>query len=359
MYKSFHIQNYRCFEDLEINDLKQINLIAGKNNTGKTSLLEAIFMYSNPNNPELTFNVNAFRGIQKIKLEFGARTPWDSLFRSFDTAESILFSSNADQRTLEIRIVRDVEELAKMRPVLQRSGDITASTPEAFQVVRLDNKSEDKTLTHYMIVDQHANKWVVPIPPRMEVETIFLTAKERMPQENRDQIDADRFSNLKLLRKMDLLLESLRIIEPRLNDLHYLKDGIYADAEIEKIDQLVPLSIMGDGITSLMRIILAMGYARDGILLIDEIENGLHYSVQKDVWRAIAKAARDFKVQVFATTHSLEMIKAAHEAFKDDDDGYDFRLHRLDRSKKTGKISSVTYDQETLGGAIKLNFEVR
>jgi AAA15 family ATPase/GTPase len=106
----------------------------------------------------------------------------------------------------------------------------------------------------------------------------------------------------------------------------------------------------------LLNLVLYIANSSDGIILIDEIENGLHYSVMEGVWRAIGKAARDFDVQIFATTHSLECIRAAHRAFSEGDQ-YDFRLHRLERVG--GKIEAVTYDQKALDISLEQGWEVR
>ena len=66
---------------------------------------------------------------------------------------------------------------------------------------------------------------------------------------------------------------------------------------------------------------------------IDEIENGLHYSVHKDVWRPLELWQRQLDIQVFATTHSYEMIRAAYEAFKEEDRLDEFRFTALDRKR--------------------------
>jgi AAA15 family ATPase/GTPase len=83
----------------------------------------------------------------------------------------------------------------------------------------------------------------------------------------------------------------------------------------------------------------------------------LHYSVLKDVWKAIGKAARDFNVQVFATTHSFECIEAAQKSFKNCEPN-EFRYHRLQRTKE-GVIRAVTYTPERLESALDTEFEVR
>ena len=93
-----------------------------------------------------------------------------------------------------------------------------------------------------------------------------------------------------------------------------------------------------------------------GVVLIDEVENGLHYSGVKDVWKAIAVAARQMDVQVFATTHSYECIQAAHDAFTASGI-YDLRLFRLDRLN--GEIQVAAYDQDVLGYATEMRHEVR
>ena len=115
---------------------------------------------------------------------------------------------------------------------------------------------------------------------------------------------------------------------------------------------------MGEGFNRLANLTLSIANSENGVVLIDEIENGLHYSVHVDVWKAIANAAREFKVQVFATTHSLEMIRAAHQAFKDDEP-YDFRLHRLYRSQKTNQIDVATFKEDNIETAIDMNLELR
>jgi AAA15 family ATPase/GTPase len=122
------------------------------------------------------------------------------------------------------------------------------------------------------------------------------------------------------------------------------------------MNKMIPLPLMGDGMGRLLRIALAITDATKGIVLIDEIENGLHYTVMKNVWKAIAQLARKYSTQLFVTTHSRECIQAAHEAFTEEKT-YDFLLHRLDRIK--GKISDVVYDKEALEAALKAKFEIR
>ena len=126
-----------------------------------------------------------------------------------------------------------------------------------------------------------------------------------------------------------LLLKALQIVEPRLQSIEENSSSgipmIWGDIGLS---ELVPLSAMGEGMTQIARLVLAIASVPDGIVLIDEVENGIHHSVLPDVWRAIDEAAKQFHTQVFATTHSFECIEAAHQALGPDG----FLLHRLEAS---------------------------
>jgi AAA15 family ATPase/GTPase len=105
-----------------------------------------------------------------------------------------------------------------------------------------------------------------------------------------------------------------------------------------------------------LSIVLAIANAPGGVVLIDEIENGLHYSVLKEVWQAIAQTARQSDVQVFATTHSWECLRWAHEAFSESKE-YDLRVFRLDRAD--GSVSVASYDRERIESALFNAVEMR
>ena len=113
---------------------------------------------------------------------------------------------------------------------------------------------------------------------------------------------------------------------------------------------------MGDGVNRFCYFAIAMLSRRPQYLLIDEIENGIHHSVQKEVWTAIGQVARDLDIQVFATTHSLEMIRAAYEAFSESGNLGEFRYHRLDRGAK-GEIEAVTYNERGLDAVATFDFD--
>jgi len=117
--------------------------------------------------------------------------------------------------------------------------------------------------------------------------------------------------------------------------------------------ELVPLHVMGEGMTRIARLILAISSAPDGIVLVDEIENGLHHSVLAKVWQSVSTAAEEFNTQVFASTHSFECLEAAQNALNKDC----FHVCRLEFME--GDIDLVRYDPVELATAVTVGLEVR
>ena len=118
MYEQLKIKNFRCFRELNFDKLARINLIAGKNNVGKTALLEAIFLHGGAYNPELAFRINAFRGMESFKVEYGTKVeaPWNSLFYRFNTGEEIQIEgkdSNLGSLIVKLKEIIASEEFEK------------------------------------------------------------------------------------------------------------------------------------------------------------------------------------------------------------------------------------------------------
>jgi hypothetical protein len=157
----------------------------------------------------------------------------------------------------------------------------------------------------------------------------------------------------------ETLEKVLRVVEPRLKKLRYLKAPktsqplVHADVGIS---QLVPSSQMGQGFNRVLNICCQILASQAQIILVDEIENGIHHDALPQVWSGIKHLCREADVQMFATTHSLECIRSAHEAYEGDDK-YDFALHRLQRVK--GTVEVVTHSREMLAVALNAPLEVR
>jgi hypothetical protein len=125
---------------------------------------------------------------------------------------------------------------------------------------------------------------------------------------------------------------------------------------LEQSSERFPLKSMGDGMTRLFHLILALANAKDGTLLVDEFENGLHWSVLPKVWDTVFTLAERLNVQVFATTHSRDCILGFKQAWEQNESLGSF--HRLDPDLENG-AKSVSYSLETLSDALDMDVEVR
>ena len=114
---------------------------------------------------------------------------------------------------------------------------------------------------------------------------------------------------------------------------------------------------MGDGTNRILTIILALVNADNGYLLIDEFENGLHYSVQEKLWEIVFSLAEKLNVQVFATTHSEDCIDGFEQILNSPNNSLEGKLIRLDN--KNGTIKQVEYSAKELKIANNNNIEIR
>lgn len=357
MFQSLTVRNFRCFREICVEPLERINLIAGTNNAGKTSLLEAVFLLIGWNNPQLPTTINVLRGISQFEP-----TPedlWGWLFHNKRTGTPAVVEGIGHEgkgETLEIRLTELSkppsfdEESRKFVIEEENVGSTTPLRSPGLVLRHTDREAAVHECVAYIARDKQLK--FAPVPDTAVSMGIFLTARSRGIKE-----DAERFSKLEETGRQDEVVEVLAKLEPRLRRLSILvSSGIPVICGDIGIGKLLPLPLMGEGMVRLLSMVLAIMTATHGVVLIDEVENGLHYSALGDVWRAIGHAARKADTQIFATTHSWECIKAAHEAFSPED-AYDFALHRVD--KVDGDIASVTYDREALDASLAAELEVR
>ena len=363
MYTSFHIQNFRCFEDLKIEPLARVNLICGKNNAGKTALLEALWVHTHPTRPRQALQIEQARGLPRM----GATAPFADIFLNYQPQSTINLAAmghwDEESRSLDITPVRRRPETYSPWPALSEDGE----EPELFS----DSEDEYELRFEYFDgpedIPLNANVWAYqdasgqlqiredssPRPP--------IAARSQFEFASRRPIRPDLASRLgkaELEGYLPYFEDMLRILEPRLKGLTTIvnNDGIpHIYARLGN-DLRLPIAAMGEGTGRLLSMALRFPYAKDGIILIDEIENGLHHSVLVNVWKSLDWLSRKFNVQIFATTHSYECIGAANNAFTELESDA-LHLHRLRRDED--HIKAVTYTKEALDTNIEYLWELR
>jgi AAA15 family ATPase/GTPase len=358
-YKNFKIQNFRCFSDFEIGSLDLINLIAGMNNVGKSSLLEALFLHIGSLNPGLALRINMWRGLGTPHEWVGML--WRTLFWKFQDKTPIkLTGQDWKGRTRSLKITSEVSSSTILE-------DIKAPLSAEFikdikQDLYLEYRDENNKIHKVKGIPEIIKKgelieFQIRVEPLLEKQSfpgIYINSWRLGIKEE----EIKRFSELRIKNLDQMVLKALQKMEPRLERLEILSpvgtSMIYG--YLKDYTEPVPLPLLGDGIRRVASLVLAIGAARGGVVLVDEIENGIHHSAMKSIWEVVVEAATFFNTQIFATTHSQECIQSAHEVFKAQKKYY-FRLHRLDRAGE--QIKSISYDQESLEGALSIPLEVR
>jgi ABC-type transport system involved in cytochrome c biogenesis ATPase subunit len=330
MLESIKIQNFKRFRDLSISRLKRVNLIAGKNNTGKTGLLEAILCLVEPFSFFNEFP-RAFRPCENIGDAI--QNLWEWLFHNKDVSRPIILESETDF-------------CAGYAVALTRHG---APVPDGF---RPHGQGQSGIVVSFR---SSKIKQTGSIANATSLPEGVVALSDRPSEPQRVAGDYDRLV-LKpgaeeriegLLRKLEPRLVNIRSIRPHGAPLLYASVGL---------SERIPAVHLGQGFSRLLSIYAEIMASGKKIVLIDEFESGLHYSVLKEIWKGVLNLTEQEGVQIFATTHSYECIRAAHAAFSETLN-YDFALHRLEEIK--GDIAVTSYDRDTLETSLASNFEIR
>jgi hypothetical protein len=341
MYRKIKIENFRGISLLEFKEPRQFNLIVGENNSCKTTVLESIFLLTGPTNPYLPLTINAFRGFHP-----SSEYSWSLIFSRLDNRLPLkLYGEVIKPPEERFLTISPLKEAAIPKPG-EFPGRFVGESSRTAPVDRINGLCFD-----YAVKKGGGKK-------RLKLKSdIRWTGKEfqrNLPDGGGDSLrgifinanygfgdNTRRFNNIKIKKQENKILNILRKIEPEIQDLSVGSDDIlYCDIGFK---ELVPVNIVGEGINRLLSIILAIYEASGGIVLLDEVENGFHYSSLPFLWEAIFESAREFDVQVFATTHSFENIRAyssVYEKLDQEQDG--MRLYRIEKQAHRHELVIVT-----------------
>ena len=352
MFESITIHNLRAITQLELNNLGQVNLLVGQNNCGKTTILEALFFLVGATNPGLPNTVNQLRGFPFLSNEVIA-TFWHNKKIIEPIKISGVIRQNMERRNLSIfPLYSEKQETQRV------SSDFV--TIETDTNDRKPQVAPDGLKFEYMTSQAHSEKIestfllkgkevIIDSPSEpvgraffMSPSTPFLSVK-------------DRFGVAQRKKQIPQLISFLQQIDPNISDLRLNEIGI-VEADIGLPDLLF-INLMGSGIVKSLVIALSMLNTENDVVLIDEIENGLHYSAQKTIWTAIFRWAEQLNIQVFATTHSIEAARAFTSCAEDNLFKTEAMIYRVER--KDEKCRVVNYAKEELAEALKSGWEFR
>ncbi|WP_415878800.1 AAA family ATPase [Methylomonas sp. TEB] len=386
MLTNLRIKNFRMLEDLEIPKLGRVNLIVGKNNSGKSTILEALRIYAGKAHPELLGNIIIDHD-ESFKLDQEDR-PTDTLYglknlfpgRVFPTDDNNFIQIESNSNLVKIEYV-----FYYMEEFVTKSEDgLTTETTQRKVVVKKSNLSNnDKKFPAIPAIRIGRNTLIeLNVDPKLSslhphlfwnidnretlkfslVSTNFITPEKL----------AQLWDKIAASSSEEIVYRALQIVDPTIEKLAFINGNTDSSLQNEKNFRRIaivklknseiraPLNSMGDGMTRILQLILSVFPAKDGILLIDEFENGLHYSVQEEVWRIIFQLAKELNIQVFATTHSWDCIESfTKAAVESPEEGVLLKVSRSKLTSDHGKVIATVYDETELETITASELEIR
>ena len=351
-FKNIEISNFRGIDYLKIDDFSRVNVFLGQNGSGKSTVLEAIILALGMSNPDMPQAVNSVR----------ARKPFSNfidlkyLFHNLDTntpPEIIMEQTDGIIRQLKLGLTYVFDELAepKNEPV-QQTG-----------IVKYVNTLE----MHFDLISSMSQKnymsWLRVNPAGVVVNK--KAADGYMENLRGWLISADLMSNnlvndlteLFKRNQKDVVLNLLKLFDAQITGIEILNDDVYIG--FEGMSEMLPSRMTGDGLRRYLNIVASAANSMNTIIMLDEIDNGLHYSAYKKLWEAIFALATTTNKQVFVTTHSketlfrLSQMLEEHPAYQQE-----LRLYTLEKTKLKG-FQAYKYTYEGLSGACENDIEIR
>lgn len=334
MFKKIEIKNFRGIKELKVENLKKFNVFVGDNGSGKTSILDAVYISINPNNPNLSPKTSVFRGISEVseKLE----RFWKSLFYNFNSNSNIsincLLAGN-EKRNLQIKPMFEFQE-----------GEYLKSPDK----ISSDSKMKKNILGLNVDFDINGEKFKSEARQKEQIRTDekykeLLTGVYLNSFTIRDQNDMSKnLSDALEMKKKNKVIEFLKSFKESINDIYLSGERI--NILDDDFDESVLLNTYGDGLVRGLNYYLA-ALNNNNIILIDEIENGLHWSKQMVVFEYLYKISEEFKdVQFFMTSHSYDTVKSLYKIAKEFNFMDDVNICRVESVDSKSRIEYFNED---------------
>lgn len=370
MFQELEIQGYRGFERFALKDLGRINLLVGANNSGKTSVLEAVELLADRIGP-VTLAQCLERRAEVFPDDFDDRhtTEFDPshLFHGHSLKrddEIVLSGRYSDQQTKSSCTVVDLydadidaddrsdvpEAIIGLRVI---ADDVSLGT---LPLTRRGGLTEREALRVLRRWGQTARNGRTATSSSTITADVEFVSTNSLTQERA----AELWTEVALGPEEGYAVEALRVIDTNIERVAYLanqsrsRHGGFV-VKLAGSKNRIPLGSMGDGVWRLLALALAAVSVRDGVLLVDEIDTGLHHTAMADMWRLLAKICEEHNVQVFATTHSNDCVYALASIVGGAAPSVKPTIHRIE----AGATESRVFSEEEIEVVAQQGIEIR
>lgn len=343
------IDNFRCFEKLRVDGLTRVNLFVGKNNSGKTALLEAVEAVVSVDSPLLLYRASVDRGESRIGRGIGGE---DSLqldirrwFYGHSLDEGASFSLRATGER-EFSVSRTIERAPQ--EMFPGALSLTIKRPGSRSRLPTLPLTADGFLGAGSPSELYESLDLNLKPP-----VGFVATRRLLPAEL-----ALLWKGVVLTPREEATVKALRLVEPAIERIAISGGGEAAAAQVllRGASSPIPLGSLGEGVSRILALALHLVRTQGGFLLIDEIESGLHWSVMSKVWHFLVESARSLDVQIFLTTHSKDCLEAIAELHGTHPQlAEEISVHRLERGKET----PVRFDATRIAEYVNMELETR
>lgn len=361
LLNNLEVRSFRGFRHLKIEHVGRVNLIVGKNNVGKSALLEALRLYASKGSPRIILELIGVYDENKPSGRFISQERLVAL--------KYLFYGRQDIKSLlEAVQIGPIDSEAEKLTInigwyAQEAG---ANGEKVFRPALFEEYDLADKVAPYLDVWIGGRNFVYSLSRVSPVPSFVPDHKQSFgifsgPDGLSKREIGRLWDNIALTDMEQEILSALRIIAPGVAGLNLIEDSTASRdripiVKVHNVAEPIPLGNLGDGMQRMLGIALALVNAKDGMLLIDEIENGLHYSVLPSLWQMIFQLARRLHVQVFATSHSRDCIEAFQQISVEDTQT-EGMLIRLESKKD--EIVATLFDERELGIATSEQIEVR
>ena len=333
---SIEIKKFRGIENFKIEKFSKINILLGENNIGKTSILEAIFLLTGMSNPTLPNLINAIRTEGETSMkELG----W--LFYNKDINSPIIISDRGS-RSVQITPILGLENGSGLTPTYSVSGLKINGLKLLF-----NHKGKEGNVSF------HKKDSEITINRSDYNEKIIACS---LPA---NALKANLFSNIKAIirkNKKAHLVDIIKLFDNKTLNVEIINDEVYV--QLSNINDLIPISFIGDGLQHFIGICSAVLNPENKVVLVDEIDNGLHYTVLKQLWKSLIKLSIENSTQLFITTHNEESLKSLAAVLEEEEEDIDLSVFSIQMTKNAG-LKASQYTAQALQGAIGKEIEIR